>query len=436
MLPQEIIRKTRNKVELTKEEIDFLIKGIADGSLADIQAASFTMAVFLNGLTKDETLNLTLSMRDSGEILKFRGIKGPIVDKHSTGGVGDKVSLMLAPMLAACGAYVPMIAGRGLGHTGGTLDKLDSLSGYNTNVDVKLFQKTVKEAGCAIIGQTKDLAPADKKLYAIRDVCATVESIPLITASILSKKLAAGLEYLVMDIKCGNGAFMENQERARELASSIVNVANGAGTKTTAILTDMNSVLGYTVGNVLELKEALDYLTGKKPNIRLKEVTDSLCQELLTNTKLAKDSLTAKIMLQNVIDKGYAYERFAKMSSLLGADTEVLENYEAMLPSAKYIKPIYPKEKGYVKEIDTRKVGLGIIMLGGGRTNPTQNINYTTGFTNFCQVGDKVDIKTPLCYVHSEDKDNIKEITKLIQNAVKITDTKQELNSAIIEKII
>ena len=214
MLPQEIIRKTRSHEKLTAEEIEFFIHGLSRGDIADIQAASFTMAVFLNGLNREETLALTLAMRDSGEKLSWKELRDkPIVDKHSTGGVGDKVSLMLAPMLAACGAYVPMIAGRGLGHTGGTLDKLDSLSGYNTGVDIATFKKTVKEAGCAIIGQTADLAPADKKLYAIRDVCATVESIPLITASILSKKLAAGLQYLVMDIKCGNGAFMEKMQR-------------------------------------------------------------------------------------------------------------------------------------------------------------------------------------------------------------------------------
>ena len=244
MLPQEIIRKTRNHEQLSAEEINFFIKKMTSGEIADIQAASWSMAIFLNGLSHEETLSLTLAMRDSGEKLEWKELADkPIVDKHSTGGVGDKVSLMLAPMLAACGAYVPMIAGRGLGHTGGTLDKLDSLKGYKTNVDITTFKKAVKEAGCAIIGQTADLAPADKKLYAIRDVCATVESIPLITASILSKKLAAGLQYLVMDIKCGNGAFMENMQRASELAYSIVEAANGAGTKTTALLTDMNSIL-------------------------------------------------------------------------------------------------------------------------------------------------------------------------------------------------
>ena len=435
MIPQEIIRKTRNKVELTKEEIDFFIQGIATGNIADIQAASFTMAVYLNGLSSNETLNLTLAMRDSGDKITFKNLQGPVVDKHSTGGVGDKVSLMLAPMLAACGAYVPMIAGRGLGHTGGTLDKLDSLQGYQTTVDIKTFKKAVQSVGCAIVGQTKELAPADKKLYAIRDVCATVESIPLITASILSKKLAAGLEYLVMDVKCGNGAFMESKERARELARSIVDVANGANTKTTALLTDMNSVLGSSVGNVLELKEALDYLQGKTKDKRLDEITIALCSELLINTKLAKDEKEAKAMLTKALDKGFAYEKFEKMAKALGADINLLKNYDNNLQKAKYIKPIYASCSGYVKEIDTRQIGLGVIILGGGRTHPNQAINYTTGFTDFCQIGDRVDTKTPLCFIHAEDEDKLAEATAIVQSAITILPNKQNKAPVIIEKI-
>jgi thymidine phosphorylase len=435
MLPQEIIRKKRNKEVLTKEEIDFLVKGIGNGELADVQAASFTMATFLNGLNKEETLNLTLAMRDSGEKLKFDDIDAPIVDKHSTGGVGDKVSLMLAPMLASCGVYVPMIAGRGLGHTGGTLDKLDSIEGYNTKTDIDTFKRTVKNIGCAIMGQTTDLAPADKKLYAIRDVCATVESIPLITASILSKKLAAGLEYLVMDIKCGNGAFMENQERARELARSIVDVANGANTKTTALLTDMDSVLGSTVGNALEVIEALDYLKGKSKDARLHEVTMSLCSELLINSKVAKDTMQAQAMLQKSIETGEAFDRFVQMAVSLGANKDILEDYENKLPKAKYIAPIYADKEGYVSQIDTRSVGLGVIMLGGGRINPDQQINYTTGFTSFCQKGDKVDAKTPLCFIHTEDEDKINEVSQMIRQAIIIEDKKVSPTPVIIEKI-
>ncbi len=436
MLPQEIIRKTRNHEKLNSEEISFFIEKMTKGEIADIQAASWSMAIFLNGFSKEETLALTLAMRDSGEKLKWDELTDkPIVDKHSTGGVGDKVSLMLAPMLAACGAYVPMIAGRGLGHTGGTLDKLDSLRGYKTSVDIERFKKTVKEAGCAIIGQTADLAPADKKLYAIRDVCATVESIPLITASILSKKLAAGLQYLVMDIKCGNGAFMETRQRAEELAKSIVDVANGAGTKTTALLTDMNSVLGKTVGNSLELTESIEYLQGKKADKRLDKVTMELCKELLINCGIAKNEEEAEDKLRKSITSGSAYEHFCKMAEMLGADMDVLNNYEQKKSQAPYVEAIYPEISGYVEGIDTREVGLGVIMLGGGRVRPEQQINYTTGFTEFCQIGDKVDNKMPLCYIHAEDKNLIEEVSKVIRNAVKISPNKPEKAPVILHKI-
>lgn len=436
MLPQEIIRKTRNHKKLTAEEISFFITQLSEGKIADIQAASFSMAVFLNGLSSEETLALTLAMRDSGEKLSWEELdNGPVVDKHSTGGVGDKVSLMLAPMLAACGAYVPMIAGRGLGHTGGTLDKLDSIQGYKTNIDIATFKKTVKAAGCAIIGQTADLAPADKKLYAIRDVCATVESIPLITASILSKKLAAGLQYLVMDIKCGNGAFMENINRASELAHSIAKVANSAQTKTTALLTDMDSVLGTTVGNALEVKEALAYLKGEKADSRLEEVTMSLCTELLLNSGLAKNTTLARDKLHQAVSSGRAYEHFIKMAVMLGAEADKLEHFADKAPAAAFIKPVYPATAGYVTAIDTRQVGLGVIILGGGRAHPMQQINYTTGFSSFCQIGDKVDSTTPLCYVHAEDESVISEVEKLIRTAVVVSERKPEPRPVIIRKI-
>lgn len=437
MLPQEIIRKVRDKQELTTEEIRFFIQGIGTGQIADVQAASFTMAVYLNGLGKDETLALTLAMRDSGERLEWPELgEKPIVDKHSTGGVGDKVSLMLAPMLAACGVYVPMIAGRGLGHTGGTLDKLDSLSGYQTGVDIDTFKKVVREVGCAIIGQTADLAPADKKLYAIRDVCATVESIPLITASILAKKLAAGLQYLVMDIKCGNGAFMENISRAQELARSIVSVANGAGTKTTALLTDMDSVLGTTVGNALEVEEAIDFLQGKKADKRLEEVTIALCTELLVNCGRAKDNKEAEKMLRNSISSGSAYEHFVRMAVALGADKKMVENFSAQRKKAPYIKPVYAETPGYVSQIDTRQIGLGVIMLGGGRTRPEQNVNHTTGFTSFCQMGNKVDVKTPLCYIHAEDEDIIAEVEALVRRAIIVSPDKPADKTAVLSKVL
>ena len=342
MLPQEIIRKKRNRQALTAAEIAFFIRGVTDGTIVDAQTAALTMAVFLNGMNVKETTALTLNMRDSGDVLKWKELNGPVVDKHSSGGVGDKVSLMLAPMIAACGGFVPMISGRGLGHTGGTLDKFDSIPGYQTMPDNDLFRKTVKEVGCAIIGQTGNLAPADKKIYAIRDVCGTVESVELITASILSKKLAAGLDCLVMDLKCGNGAFMDNIEDARRLAHSIVSVANEAGTQTSAILTDMNQVLGHNVGNALEVIEAVEYLKGEKVDARLHQITLELCAELLVNAQLSKDLVSAKKQLQKVLDSGKALEIFAKMVAALGGPTDFCERPLHYLPRAAIVRPVYP----------------------------------------------------------------------------------------------
>jgi len=286
-LPQEIIRRKRDGEKLTKEEIDFFVKGIADHSISEGQIGAFAMAVYFNGMEMDERVNLAIGMRDSGTVLDWSSLEldGPVVDKHSTGGVGDVVSLMLGPMVAACGGYVPMISGRGLGHTGGTLDKFDAIPGYNTEPDNELFRKVVKEVGVAIIGQTADLAPADKRFYGIRDVTATVESISLITASILSKKLAAGLDALVMDVKAGSGAFMPTYEGSEELAKSIVAVANGAGCKTTALLTNMDQVLASSAGNAVEVREAVQYLNGEYRNERLHEVTMELCAEMLQQKK-------------------------------------------------------------------------------------------------------------------------------------------------------
>ena len=266
LLPQEIIRTKRNGEALDERSIASFVAGIADGSLSEGQVAAFAMAVFLNGMEAGEQAALTRAMTNSGSILDWRrvGLEGPVVDKHSTGGVGDKVSLMLAPIVAACGAYVPMISGRGLGHSGGTMDKLESIPGYDTMPDLGTFMRNVREIGCSIIGQTSELAPADQRLYAIRDITATVESVPLITASILSKKLAAGLDHLVMDVKFGSGAFMGGADDSRALALNIVNIASSAGLPTTALLTDMNQVLGHTAGNALEVMETIDFLTGRE----------------------------------------------------------------------------------------------------------------------------------------------------------------------------
>ena len=435
MLPQEIIRKKRNRQALTAAEIAFFIRGVTDGTIVDAQTAALTMAVFLNGMNVKETTALTLNMRDSGDVLKWKELNGPVVDKHSSGGVGDKVSLMLAPMIAACGGFVPMISGRGLGHTGGTLDKFDSIPGYQTMPDNDLFRKTVKEVGCAIIGQTGNLAPADKKIYAIRDVCGTVESVELITASILSKKLAAGLDCLVMDLKCGNGAFMDNIEDARRLAHSIVSVANEAGTQTSAILTDMNQVLGHNVGNALEVIEAVEYLKGEKVDARLHQITLELCAELLVNAQLSKDLVSAKKQLQKVLNSGKALEIFAKMVAALGGPTDFCERPLHYLPRAAIVRPVYPENPGYVTAMDTRDIGLSIIELKGGRVRPDQKLDYATGYSRFCQIGDLVDDSTPLAVVHAQTEDEYKHAAAALRKQIKVSAAHPLAHSSIIEKI-
>ncbi len=435
MLPQEIIRKKRDHQSWSKDEIEFFIKGIANGNVADCQIGAFTMAAFLNGMNTEETFNLTLSMRDSGDVLQWQGFDAPIVDKHSSGGVGDKVSLMLAPMLASCGVYVPMISGRGLGHTGGTLDKFDSIPGYNTHPDNDLFRQTVKKVGCAIIGQTGSLAPADKKIYAVRDVCATVESIPLITASILSKKLAAGLNYLIMDLKFGNGAFMEDIENGRALAQSIVNVANHSGTKTKALLTDMNQVLGTTAGNAVEVKEAVDYLKGIDINPRLHQVTMSLAAELLVMTGQFADTNAAQQQLQQNLDSGKALEIFARMVTELGGPADFTENPNNYLPQAAIVRPVFPLSSGYVESMHTRNIGLSIIGLKGGRITPDQKLDYATGYTHFCQIGDYVDEQTPLALVHAQSEEDYNFAADELQRNIWTANEKPEIKPTIAEVI-
>src|SRR3954466_7584970 len=312
MLANEVIRRKRDGAALTEDEIAFLVGGIADGGLSDAQVGALAMALFLRGLGADERVALTRAMRDSGTVLEW-DLDRPVVDKHSTGGVGDKVSLMLAPMLAACGAAVPMISGRGLGHTGGTLDKLDSIPGYASTPSTEVLRRVVREAGCAIVGQTLDLAPADRRLYAVRDATGTVESIPLIVASILSKKLAAGLEALVLDVKTGSGAFMAAREDAQQLAEALVEVARGAGLPTVALLTDMDEVLGTTAGNALEVRESIDHLTGARRDERLHEVTLALAAAALVQGGLAGDDEAGRQAAQRVLDDGSAAERFAAL---------------------------------------------------------------------------------------------------------------------------
>lgn len=435
MLVAEIIRKKRDGHVLTSEEIRDFVIGVTRGDVVDAQIAAMTMAIFLNGMTKKETADLTLAMRDSGDVMKWNDVDGVVVDKHSSGGVGDKVSLMLAPMIAACGGYVPMISGRGLGHTGGTLDKFDAICGYNTAPSNELFRATVKKVGCAIIGQTGNLAPADKRIYAVRDVCATVESIDLITASILSKKLAAGLDCLVMDLKCGNGAFMSSLEHAEALAKSIVRVADAAGTKTKAVITDMNQVLGYNVGNALEVAEAVDYLQGKNVNQRLHKVNMELCAELLVAARIASDIDEAKVRLQEVLDTGKALEKFAEMVAMLGGPKDFCDDVWKYLPKSQIVRPVYAKSAGYVTGMDTRGIGLSVIELHGGRATPEQKLDYATGYSEFCQVGDWVDNNHPLAIVHAETESEFALAAQRLQQLITVGDKAPMLANCIIKKI-
>ena len=431
----EIIEKKKFGQALSAEEIDYFVKGAADGSIPDYQLSALLMAIRLNGMNREETVRLTLSMAHSGDMMDLSMLKGVPTDKHSTGGVGDTTSLVLAPLVAACGVPVAKMSGRGLGHTGGTLDKFDSIPGYQTVPSNELFKKVVKEVGCAIIGQTGSLAPADKKIYALRDVCATVESVELITASILSKKLAAGLDCLVMDLKCGNGAFMENLERGQQLARSIVNVANQAGCKTKAVLTDMNQVLGWAAGNAVEVKEAVEYLKGESVNPRLHKITLELCAELLVLSKTATTIDEAKVKLQKVLDNGKALEKFAQMVSALGGPNDFCENPDKYLPKAAIVRPVFAEREGYVIGQDTRGIGLSIIELKGGRITPEQKLDYATGYSNFCQLGDKVDTQKPLAVVHAQTEEQFVAAQDNLRKLVTIGDVPIAQQPEIIEKI-
>ena len=401
-LPQEIIKLKRNGGKLPEAAIQQFVTGLTDNSFSEGQTAALAMAIYLNGMATEETVALTRAMRDSGAVLNWQGkLNGPVVDKHSTGGVGDKVSLMLAPMIAACGGYVPMIAGRGLGHTGGTVDKLETIPGYSCTQPLDVIQREVARLGCVIVGQSGELAPADRRLYLIRDVTATVESIPLITASILSKKLAAGLDVLTMDVKIGSGAIMKNIDDASALAQSIVNTAKGAGVPTQALLTDMNECLGSTAGNVLEVLETLDYLTGKYREPRLHQVTLELGASMLQLAGLFANKASAVAALEQSLTSGKAAEIFAKMVAAMGGPADLLEKPELYLGKAPVVQDIVAPHAGYLAASDTTAVGMAVVRLGGGRAHPAQVIDPVVGFSDVQALGSKVAAGDVLARVHA-----------------------------------
>ena len=391
----QLIAKKRDGGELTTSEIEFIVSSFAEGALPDYQMSALAMAIFFRGLNFRETVDFTRSMRDSGEVMQWQpGL--PKVDKHSTGGIGDKISIPLAPALAACGLSVPMVSGRGLGPTGGTLDKLESIAGFRCDLTLQEFQKVVEDVGCVISGATGKIAPADKKLYALRDVTGTVPAIGLITASILSKKLSEGLDALVLDVKWGSGAFMKTYEQAKQLAERLVNVANELGTKTTAVLTDMNQPLGRMVGNVVEIEESLEILDGKGPD-DVKKLTCELGAHLLVNCQKANSHSQARAAIGNALDDGSAMERFQQMVAAQGGKVQEL---------AKRAKTsdLIPGHAGYLSAVDCEKIGIAVIELGGGRKQLQDPINFSVGIESLKRIGDQVEKDEPIVRIFADGK--------------------------------
>lgn len=439
MLPQEIIRRKRDGHELSASEIAFIVRGIHDGSLSEGQVASFAMAVFFRGMTVPERVALTLGLAHSGIMLDWRdlALPGPVIDKHSSGGVGDKVSLMLAPIVAACGGFVPMISGRGLGHTGGTLDKLSAISGYETQPDIATFRRVVREVGCAVIGQTDELAPADRRLYAVRDVTGSVESIPLLVSSILSKKVAEGLDGLVMDVKCGSGAFCDTEEMARDLAQSLVAVANQAGLPTIALITDMDRVLGREVGNALEVMETVAYLTGRDTREpRLHEVTMALAGEMLALGGLVPDVAAGRARAEAALADGRAAEVFGRMVSALGGPGDFVDHAGRYLLQAPVMKACTAERSGHIVGMDARQVGIAVVALGGGRAHADDAIDPSVGLSEVTDVGVPIRAGSPLCMVHAASEADADAAIALVRQAIRIGDAPVAERPVVMERVV
>lgn len=420
----DIISKKRDGEKLSKEEIDFFIDGYTKEKIPDYQMSAFLMAIFLNGMDIDETANLTLSMMRTGKTLDLSSVPQIKVDKHSTGGVGDKVSLILAPLVSSCGLCVPMLSGRGLGYTGGTLDKLESISGFKTSFSLKKFEKNLKEIGVCIMGQTKDIAPADKKIYALRDVTATVDSIPLITSSILSKKLTEGADVIVFDVKVGNGAFMKDEKRAISLAQTLIQVGKRLKKKMVALITDMNEPLGEAVGNSLEVIESIEALKGNFQK-DLMEVTFALGSCMLILGKRVKRFEKAKEILNQAIREGKALEKFRQMIERQRGESRVIDNYD-LLPKAQFEILVKSPKSGYVKTIDTKKIGLAAVELGAGRERKEDKINHSVGFLIKKKVGDYVKNGDVIAKVLANDKNKAEVAKEKILSAYEINRTKSK----------
>ena len=420
MLPQLVIERKRDGDALAPEEIRAFVDGFTRGTIPDYQMSALAMAIFFRGLNEEETVALTRAMTESGERLDLSGISGPKIDKHSTGGIGDKVSLVLAPLAAACGLKVPMISGRGLGITGGTLDKMESIPGYRTRIDPERFRAILAEVGCSIIGQTEEIAPADRRMYALRDVTGTVPSVPLITASILSKKLAEDIDGLVLDVKCGRGAFMKSIEEARALATSLRNVAQGAGCPTSVLITSMDQPLGCAVGNALEVREAIELLRGEGPE-DVRDLVLRLASEMLILARIQTKLGDALERVTNVLRKGDAMDVFRAMVKAHGGRIEAVDD-PSLLPSAPRIETIAALRSGYLAEVAADRIGTACLVLGAGRRRVEDRVNPAVGVECLCHVGDEVMKGDPLFRVHVSDPASYDEAQRLLREAVSIRD--------------
>jgi thymidine phosphorylase len=416
---RSIIATVRDGGRPSADDLRWFAMGLASGEVTDAQAGAFAMAVLLKGLSEEGRVALTRGMRDSGKVLEW-DLPGPVVDKHSTGGIGDCTSLLLAPALAVCGAYVPMISGRGLGHTGGTLDKLEAIPGFRTRLTEAALRKQMAEVKCAIVAASDDLAPADRRLYAIRDVSATVESIDLITASILSKKLAAGLEALVLDVKCGSGAFMKTPEQAEALARSLVKTAQGAGCMTSALITDMSQPLATAAGNALEVIEVMETLTGTSVNAALWDVTIALGGEVLALAGLASDAEDGEGRIAQALESGAAAECFGRMVVAQGGPADFVERWPDRLPSAPVMMEVPSPKDGFVARIDGEALGLAVVHLGGGRLREGDRVNPSVGLSDLAGIGEETSEGVPLAMVHAVTEDAARAAVRTVQAAYRI----------------
>lgn len=429
-----IIAKLRDGGQPSADELRWFAQGLASGAVSDAQAGAFAMAALLNGLGDQGRVALTRAMRDSGKVLSW-DLNGPVVDKHSTGGIGDCISLMLAPALAACGAYVPMISGRGLGHTGGTLDKLEAIPGFRTTLNEDQLRHQLDELRCAIVAASADLAPADRRLYGIRDVTGTVESVDLITASILSKKLAAGLEALVLDVKCGSGAFMKTPEAAMELARALVSTAQGAGCMTSALITDMSQPLATAAGNALEVIEVMETLTGTSVNTALWDLTAALGGEVLALAGLAEDPDDGAARIEQAMESGSAAEFFGRMVAAQGGPTDFVDRWPDRLPAAPVLIEVPSPATGFITAIDGQALGLAVVHLGGGRMRDGDRVNPSVGLSDLAGIGEEAGTGVPLAMVHAATLDAAEAAVRAVQAAYVIGPVMPEEPPLILQRI-